>query len=180
MTSLEASNDFAEEFPAHPSDYFFYLIFHLLQRRNAILDEPLRRIGLDMFKWRSMLFIRAREDCSMKELARISGIDRTTLTRSVDRLVEDGLVERTSSERDRRQVILRLTARGAVVFDQGLDVHGHYNRRFLKGVPEADQAVICRHFRTVLGNMLDDPELTEDITSLNHTAPASGRRLGPV
>jgi DNA-binding MarR family transcriptional regulator len=46
------------------------------------------------------------------ELARIEGVRRPTVTRAVDRLVADGLVERARDERDGRATLLRATPHG--------------------------------------------------------------------
>ncbi len=55
--------------------------------------------------WRALAVVRRIDDCTMKALARYSSIDRTTLTRTVDQLVEQGKSKRCV-HRDRQQVNL--------------------------------------------------------------------------
>jgi len=55
---------------------------------------------------------------SMSEIASDLGVSLPTVTSLVDRLVGRGLVERGTSERDRRLVLLRLTPYGREVNDQ--------------------------------------------------------------
>ena len=48
----------------------------------------------------------------MKELANNIGVNLSTMTMMIDRLIQDGMAERDRSESDRRKVIVRLTAQG--------------------------------------------------------------------
>jgi DNA-binding MarR family transcriptional regulator len=53
---------------------------------------------------------------SNKELAGRIGVSWAAMSRMVDALVQDGLVERQKSKEDRRQISIRLTKRGQVYF----------------------------------------------------------------
>ncbi len=52
-------------------------------------------------------------ELTMVQLAKHLFLDKSTATRVIDPLVQRGLVERQSSSRDRREIIVRLTAAGA-------------------------------------------------------------------
>ncbi|MCG3156605.1 MAG: hypothetical protein DKINENOH_03229 [bacterium] len=52
-------------------------------------------------------------ELTMVQLAKHLFLDKSTATRVIDPLVQRGLVERQSSSRDRREIIVRLTATGA-------------------------------------------------------------------
>ena len=69
-------------------------------------------MDLTMGQVRTLDIIGSETDCHMGELARQLGIILSAATGLVDRLVQRGLVERESSESDRRVVCLRLTATG--------------------------------------------------------------------
>lgn len=49
---------------------------------------------------------------SVKELAKILGVDKSGTSRNVEELVQKGFVERTPSKEDRRFVVLELTDNG--------------------------------------------------------------------
>ncbi|AEG17776.1 MarR family winged helix-turn-helix transcriptional regulator [Methanobacterium paludis] len=51
------------------------------------------------------------EPKTMKQIAKTLGVATSTPTRTVDRLLEKGLVKRTVGEKDRRQVLIELTFR---------------------------------------------------------------------
>ncbi|MBI1924400.1 MarR family transcriptional regulator [Candidatus Poribacteria bacterium] len=52
------------------------------------------------------------EQLTMNALSSRLGLSTSTMTRNVDGLVRKGYIARTSSERDRRQVLVQLTANG--------------------------------------------------------------------
>ncbi|MBN4678546.1 MarR family transcriptional regulator, partial [Pandoraea nosoerga] len=71
---------------------------------------------LSLPKWRAILTIQRIPCCSMGELSAYTTVDRTTLTRTVDQLVAEGLVQRVATPNDRRQVHLVLTDLGAEAY----------------------------------------------------------------
>src|ERR1700749_1132138 len=81
-----------------------FVIMGLLERRAAEHDLSLAAIRL-------LGVLRDREP-TMNELARLLGLDKSSVTGLVDRAERRGLVERIPSTADRRSVIVRLTATG--------------------------------------------------------------------
>jgi DNA-binding MarR family transcriptional regulator len=64
----------------------------------------------------SLLFgLAERGECSASELAGLAGVAPATATQMLDHLETGGYVERVRSERDRRIVLVSLSARGAEV-----------------------------------------------------------------
>jgi DNA-binding MarR family transcriptional regulator len=53
---------------------------------------------------------------SINQLSELLGLDKSTVSRSVDKLVNDGLLVRTEHQDDRRYVVLQLTEEGQKVF----------------------------------------------------------------
>jgi DNA-binding MarR family transcriptional regulator len=66
---------------------------------------------LDLTQWATLRRI-ARGPCTMSELARHRGVSLPTISKSVGMLVRRGWVERSVDSTDRRQTLVRLTARG--------------------------------------------------------------------
>jgi DNA-binding MarR family transcriptional regulator len=95
----------------------------------------------------------------MSELAEYTAVDRTTLTRTVDQLVEGGLVERATPREDRRQVLLNLTVAGRTACRASLDAIFNVNRQLLADLPEADQRGLARSLEAILAGMIADPAL---------------------
>lgn len=68
--------------------------------------------GFTSSQSRIMLEVAAGGSVPMHQLAAGLHLDSSTLTRSVDNLVRDGLLQRARDKRDRRVVLVQLTPRG--------------------------------------------------------------------
>ncbi len=139
-------------------EYFFYLLFQAQRRRDLTFDMALAEGGLNINRWRALSVIRRIHGCTMKDLAGFTAIDRTTLTRAVDQMVEQGLVLRATPPGDRRKVVLTLTDEGEAFFQAALSVLNDFNRVALEGVPEDRQLVVL----DVLGRILRNLCATEE------------------
>lgn len=155
------------EFPIGAPAYLFYLVFQISQQRQSALEADLAPLGLNFAKWRSLLFIHRLGQCTMKTLAALSGVHRTTLTRSIDRLAEDGLVLRSSSRQDRRHVVLTLTDAGVAAFNAAHAIQEQFSDHVLQNVPEKAQRDLCRRLQSVLKGMIPEPALAEDILAFD-------------
>src|ERR1700724_1379352 len=81
-----------------------FVVMGLLERRAAEHD-------LSIPATRLLGVLRDREP-TMNELARILGLDKSSVTGLVERAERRGLVERAPSPADRRAVLVRLTGEG--------------------------------------------------------------------
>ncbi|MBP2635161.1 MAG: transcriptional regulator, MarR family [Firmicutes bacterium] len=55
---------------------------------------------------------------SVNLLTEILGVDKSTVSKSIDKLVNSGIVVRDTDPEDRRSVLLRLTDKGQAVFEE--------------------------------------------------------------
>jgi DNA-binding MarR family transcriptional regulator len=88
------------------------------------------------------------------------------MTRTVDQLFANGLVERTTPASDRRQVLLTVTAAGRAVHQRALRAVYRVNRRTLEGIPEDDQRSLVRTKQVMLANLVADADLAKRLLSL--------------
>jgi len=151
------------EFPLGPTEYLFYLVFQASRQRDLFFDRALAPLGLNLPRWRTLAVIRRIEHCSMKDLALYAAVDRTTLTRAVDHLVAEGLVERWSTARDRRRVHVTLSAKGEAVYGEAVAAVLAGNRAMLAGVDKDSARGVARVLQQVVRNMLDDPLAAEKL-----------------
>ncbi|SDG75368.1 MarR family winged helix-turn-helix transcriptional regulator [Roseospirillum parvum] len=80
------------------------------------------------------------ETLSMGELSRRMMVSNGNVTGLVDRLVDEGLVERLAAPKDRRTQIVRLTPAGHSHFGKMAPVHHDWVRRMMAQVPRQDLA----------------------------------------
>jgi DNA-binding MarR family transcriptional regulator len=74
--------------------------------------------GVTMAQCHAILEIGAAGELNLKDLAARLGLDNSTLSRTVESLVQDGLVERTPSKEDRRATVIRLHEKGREARDR--------------------------------------------------------------
>lgn len=97
-----------------------------VSQMQGILEELMRnfetcerycvsQLGVTVALGNAVLAVPASGPITMNELSERTGLAQSTMTRTVDQLVEKGLVERRTSEEDRREVHVQLTAKGSEV-----------------------------------------------------------------
>jgi DNA-binding MarR family transcriptional regulator len=82
------------------------------------IDEGLAAQGLGRAHHRALYFIARQPELTVSQLLALLAITKQSLGRVLGELVERGLVETRTGERDRRQKLLRLTAKGAALESQ--------------------------------------------------------------
>ena len=110
---------------------------YTLRRFLAFSDAAAARVGLTQQQYQAMLAVRAHggpEPISISELAASMLVKHHSAVGMVDRLEELGMLKRERSDGDRRKVGLRLTARGAQVFERLATVHRGELRRIGPGL----------------------------------------------
>lgn len=161
------------EFPMAPAEYFFYLQFQIVRQRDLFFDRAFAETGLNLNRWRTLAVIRRIENCSMKDLALYSAIDRTTLTRAVDQLVREELVERWSPTGDRRRVNVSLSPKGEAIYVQALDTLLRENAGMLGDVDDAALRAAVRVSQDVIRNLVQDPREAERLVAYGRPQPAA-------
>lgn len=171
LRSIDPEAEFGLDVP----EYFFYLLFQAVRRRDAAFERALAGLDLTLAQWRAISTIRRFESCAMSELSAFTAVDRTTLTRSIDQLVRRDLVARRTPENDRRQVRLSLTEDGQRLYAQAVDQLLDFNRQALSGVPAERQRDIARGLAAVIRNLEPDEAMAEALIRFQ-PARLAGRR----
>lgn len=149
--------------PVLPPEYFFYLQYHLVKQREIVLGGVLAELGLTIPKWRILSVLNRLGESSMGLVADFCAIDRTTLTRTVDQLVEAGLAIRREDPRDRRQTLMSLTPAGAGAYGVAVKAVVGFNEKALKGVNRDEVQALEELLRKVVRNVIDDPAWADSI-----------------
>lgn len=89
------------------------------------------KIGLSEFEILDRLADADHGNCRMNELAGDIYLSQSALSRAVDRLVADGLVERLTCDDDRRGVFVKLTDAGRKVHRAAVPTHREVLATFL-------------------------------------------------
>jgi len=133
--------------------HLFFWVTQVQARRDLQLAAALEPYGLRVPAWRTLASLRARERCTMNELAELTALERSTLSRTVDRMVEDDLVVRLADDRDLRVVRLALSAAGRRRFDEIAPHIDALNRAAVAGLPDGMEDVLRWALRQVRANL---------------------------
>lgn len=103
------------------------------------LDERLRPLGLSQARWMVLLHLSKRGDgVVQKALAEWLGIEGPTLVRILDRMTEDGWIERRESPTDRRAKTVHLTEQSCAILKQINKVAAQLRAELLADINPAD------------------------------------------
>ena len=120
--------------------------FNLRKAARAVTqayDEALRPTGLRATQMQLLAVIAAKGPAGMTELAKTLVMDRTTLTRNLKPLLQQGLLE-TVEAPDQRQRPIAVTARGRDMLDRAQDHWRQAQARMVEGLGEARWSRLLR------------------------------------
>jgi DNA-binding MarR family transcriptional regulator len=118
------------------------------------MDRRLAELGLGHADYRTMHFVARHPGMPVSDLLSILGITKQSLSRVVRGLTDGGYLMQTAGVSDRRQRLLRLTAKGQSVESE---LSALQRARFSKAYREAGPEAVAG-FRQVLGGLLADTE----------------------
>jgi DNA-binding MarR family transcriptional regulator len=153
--------------------YLSYLLYQTEQHRRAMATDLLARHGLTFAKWVAMISLRRFGDLSMTRLAKLSATDRTTLTRSIDSLIADGLVQRETSSADRRIVVIRLTDNGRALLANIRAEIRPLNHDVCANLTPEEQAAMTRALQKMLGGLIAEADWKDDVLAFSAPAPVA-------
>jgi len=135
-------------------DYLPYLINRVgfalvIEFTGAALVR--RRLSIAM--WRVLAALSDDGGQRQIDLADKTSIDVSTLSRVVTRLVKMGLVTRTRSATNSREVVVRLSAKGTAVVAEIIPKAIAAERTAIAGVSAKDLAVVRRSLRRMYQNL---------------------------
>lgn len=119
------------------STYRFWLL--VTQMQKCLAQFYVATFGRPVNAWKIVMVVGRRPHISAAEAGRQTDLEPDKVTRIVDRLVEQGLVDRSQESRDRRRVRLSLTAAGRKVYRQINDVRQAIEVDFLGALTASER-----------------------------------------
>jgi DNA-binding MarR family transcriptional regulator len=114
------------------------LVGGLIAASLASLEPP-----LTMPQWR-VLVLAAEGDCNVSAVAEDLGVHMSNATRTCDRLVRAGLLERRRTDQDRRQVLLVLSPAGHRLYDAAMAYRRRRVEELMVHMEPEDRAALAR------------------------------------
>ncbi len=139
-----------------PTDCPYYLISRTALVVTSKLRKDLAAAGVGQIRvsYLGVLMVLWRQNADLKsgELGRHAGLEPSTMTGLLDRMVRDGLVVREPDPQDRRAQRICLTEDGRKLRDPIMDAVNKTIGRVLDGIPQDDVNQLKETLRSVLSN----------------------------
>jgi DNA-binding MarR family transcriptional regulator len=131
----------------------FYWLGHLSNRFNRELIAAMRPKRITIARWRALAVLAERPGISVSELAAHAILERTALIHVLNRLEQEGLVERRVNEADKRIMELYLTDAGRREFETILPVARRAYRKAVDGIEPDELGSSLEVIRRMLHNL---------------------------
>jgi MarR family transcriptional regulator for hemolysin len=120
---------------------------------RTLADQEVRQYGMTRAQWAVLARLERHEGLKQAELAEMLDLQPISLTRLIDRLADNGLIERRADPNDRRAKRLFLTPAAKPLMDR-LDTLGDgLMRAALQDVSEADIAQLLGGLDAIKSNL---------------------------
>ena len=140
------------------------LVFQLVETARQLrthVDQRARRRGTTRAQWGVLARLRRLEGLNQAALAEMLEMQPITVTRMIDRLEQQGLVERRADPADRRARRLYLTGEGRALVDGRDELRHEIAEHLLAGVDDAALATTLETLAVVRERArLADPHST--------------------
>src|SRR5882762_2079768 len=108
----------AADFALRLDNQICFAIYSTAHAFNRVYKPLLDRLGLTYPQYLVMLVLWERDDVPLKDIGEKLFLDSGTLTPLLKRLEAQGLIKRTRSTEDERQVLIALTAKGQALREE--------------------------------------------------------------
>lgn len=113
-------------------------IVRVLERKLGVLDDLQSSCcGMTFSQCHALVEIGRAQSISLNDLADLLGLDKSTMSRTINNLVENDLVAREIDSEDRRYITIQLTPKGRQSFQEIETGMGAYFSQIYQSIPEA-------------------------------------------
>ncbi|WP_435256655.1 MarR family winged helix-turn-helix transcriptional regulator [Thioclava sp. FR2] len=111
---------------------------------RLLVDVYQRRFGLGRDEWRLLFLLAEVEAESSLDLGRNTSLDKVQVSRAADRLIKKGLIQRQTSDKDRRLWLYTCTPEGRAMFNEVRNLVEARSEAVLKTMPLQDRRALLR------------------------------------
>jgi DNA-binding MarR family transcriptional regulator len=156
---VSISGPYEDVVARHPHLDLLEYLPYLVNRVGAALvarfsETALAGTHLSIATWRVLAALSNNGPLRQIDIAEITSIDVSTLSRLVTRLVQMGLVSRTRSRTSNREVVVELTPKAAALVSRLVPIAEDLQETATRGLPKQDLAVLKRALRHMHENLV--------------------------
>ena len=113
---------------------------------NWRLKEELSCCGISLAQCQILIELGNKQEVCIVELSEALGVDSSTLSRTTNRMVEAGLVDRITNCSDRRYVSLSLSDKGKTLYQHIEERDTSYYAKVFEFIPERKREQVMESF----------------------------------
>lgn len=129
-------------------------MIRILERKLGILKESeLSCHGVTISQCHALVEIGRAKNISLNELAELLNLDNSTMSRTVNNLVTNGLAQRDIDSQDRRYVTIALTTDGNRLYEDIEQEMNQYYRKIYEKIPENKRPQVLESMQILLDSI---------------------------
>lgn len=134
-----------------------FLITKIHHLSGRIFSKKLKDYGIEISPGQGrILFALWQEDnISITELTRRTQLSKSTMTDMLDRMENDGLIERKTSDMDKRRTLVQLTEATRKLHEKYLAVSKDMTELFYRGFSDEDMDLFEEYLQKLLLNLTE-------------------------
>jgi MarR family transcriptional regulator for hemolysin len=158
--------------PRSPQREFAFLVNDVGRLLRTYADQQARQFGMTRAQWAVLARLEYAEGLKQSELAELLDLQPITLTRLVDRLCANGLIERRADPSDRRAKRLYLTAQARPLMNRLADLGENMMATVLEGLDTAKLEQMTANLSGVRDNLRAATSRKQDKLAVKAAAAA--------
>ncbi len=157
------ANEMMSSKPSFKLDEFLPYQLAVLANRTsrAFAKIYTDQFGISIPEWRVLAHLSQVNGVSVREIQSRVDMDKSKVTRAVQRLEASNLVHKIQSETDRRLVVLTLTPAGRDVIKKLAPQAGTYETEVLRGLTESEKLIFRKAIQTLMDTAGEDAQTAE-------------------
>jgi DNA-binding MarR family transcriptional regulator len=140
---------------------FFHQLIILYRPLENRLNVLLAKHQIQRAQWTVLYYLANFGSATLVELSQYQSVEKPTVTRTVNRLEELGLIEQVPSE-DKREKRIQLTGLGKQVYAEVRITIDRFEQDILQGISESEQLEAIRIMNAIRNNLLEQVEERND------------------
>ncbi len=134
---------------------FIFALHDLARTLKLYADQRSARYGMTRAQWAVLAKLERSEGLKQSELAELLDVQPITLTRLIDRLCDNGLIERRADAEDRRAKRLYLTKAAKPILEHLHALRAEITDEALKDFDDAAVRKLVEQLDTIKDNIRD-------------------------
>lgn len=125
-------------------------LVRLMERKLGVLEDGMKCCGVSLAQCHALVEIGRAGSISLIELANLINLDNSTMSRTVNNLVNNQMAERELDPADRRYVTIKLTQAGTKAYNEIESNMEKYFMNIFDAIPENKQDQVLESLQILL------------------------------